>query len=57
MKKLLVKFPTRSRPEKFKEVLQKYINNLSGTVKVRFVITVDNDDETMNTKEMRAWFD
>ena len=57
MKKLLIKFPTRSRPEKFKEVLQKYINNLSGTVKVRFVITVDNDDETMNTKEIREWFD
>jgi hypothetical protein len=57
MKKLLIKFPTRSRPDKFKEVLQKYINNLSGTFDVRFVITADNDDETMNNPEMREWFD
>ena len=57
MKSLLIKFPTRSRPEKFTKVLQNYINNLSGTIPVRFVITMDNDDETMNTPEMRAWLD
>jgi len=57
MKKLLIKFPTRSRPDKFKEVLQKYINNLSGTFDVRFVITADNDDDTMNTQDMREWLD
>jgi hypothetical protein len=57
MKTLLVKFPTRSRPDKFKNVLQKYINHLSGTVHVRFVITMDNDDDTMNTQDMREWLD
>ena len=57
MKTLLIKFPTRSRPEKFKKVLQEYINNLSGSIPTRFVITMDNDDETMNTSEMREWLD
>jgi hypothetical protein len=57
MSKLLIKFPTRSRPEKFKEVLQKHIDFLSGNHDVRFVITMDDDDETCNTSEMRDWMD
>jgi len=57
MGSLIVKFPTRSRPEKFKKVLKKHIDYLSGNHDVRFVITMDNDDETMNTDEMREWLD
>jgi len=55
--KLIVKMATRSRPEKFKTVLQKYIDFLSGENEVRFVITCDLDDETMNNDEMREWFE
>ena len=55
--KLIVKMATRSRPEKFKLVLKNYIDFLSGEHDVRFVITCDLDDETMNTEEMRAWFE
>ena len=55
--KLIVKMATRSRPEKFKTVLQQYIDFLSGENEVRFVITCDLDDETMNTDDMREWFE
>lgn len=55
--KLVIKFPTRSRPEKFKKVLTKYIDYLSGNHEVRFVITSDSDDESMNNDEMKMWFD
>jgi len=56
MSRLLIKFPTRSRPEKFKTVLQMYIDYLSGKHDVRFVISCDEDDETMNNTEVRKWF-
>lgn len=57
MSKIVVKFPTRSRPEKFKQVLQKYIDFLSGKHELRFVITMDEDDTTMNTPEIKEWLD
>ena len=54
---ILIKFPTRSRPEKFKAVLRKYIDYLSGKHDIRFVITMDSDDESMNTPGIREFFD
>lgn len=56
-RKLIYKFPSRNRPDKFKHVLEKSISLLSGKHDVRFVITLDNDDETMNNDEMREWMD
>ena len=47
---LLVKFPTRSRPDKFLEVLGKY-TSMSTTGKVRYLITLDVEDELTNTQE------
>jgi len=55
--KLIVKIATRSRPEKFKKILEKYIEYMSGENQVRFVVTCDSDDETMNNEEMKKWFD
>ena len=55
--RILIKFPTRSRPEKFKAVLNKYIDNLSGKHDVHFVISMDRDDGSMNTVEMRSFLD
>jgi len=55
--KILIKAPTRSRPEKFKEVISKYIDFLSGKHYVRVLVTADLDDETMNTDEMKEWMD
>ena len=56
-RKLIYKFPSRNRPDKFKHVLEKSISLLSGKHDVRFVITLDSDDDTMNNNEMREWMD
>ena len=43
---ILVKFPTRSRPLKFLEVLGKYIS-MSTTDQVKYLVSIDNDDASM----------
>ena len=48
---LLVKFPTRSRPEKFLDVLGKYVS-MSTTGNVRYLITIDANDELTNKQEV-----
>lgn len=55
MAKLLIKFPTRNRPEKFKRMLTRYRDLLSGRHEVRFVVTCDFTDFRMNTPSMRTW--
>lgn len=50
---LLIKFPTRSRVEKFFTTLDRYYELLSGKHEVKFVITCDNDDFTMNNSEIK----
>lgn len=57
MYKLLVKFPSRNRPEKFKTRLNEYIGACSGKHQVRFVISMDEDDETMNTDDIKKFLD
>lgn len=57
MSRLVIKFPTRNRPEKFKTVFSKYLSFLSGRHDVRFVVSMDEDDATMNTPEMKDWFE
>lgn len=47
--KILVKFPTRSRPKKFLEVLKGYIDNTIEKSSVDYIITLDSDDETMDS--------
>jgi|TARA_R110000824_G_scaffold216193_2_gene402799 hypothetical protein len=54
--KMIVKMATRSRPKKFMDVMERYFDNLSGNHEVRFVITCDLDDETMNNQEIKSWF-
>jgi hypothetical protein len=48
--KLLIKYPTRSRPQKFINNIERYIETSSS--KIRFVISMDTDDATMNNPEM-----
>lgn len=48
---ILVKFPTRSRPEKFAQTLNTY-QRLRATNNVRFLVTIDEDDRTMNNRQM-----
>ncbi len=52
---LLIKFPTRSRPDKFRNQFDRYYNMLSGKRKVKFVVSMDEDDATMNNYDMQWW--
>jgi hypothetical protein len=45
--KILFKLPTRSRPERVFEVLNETVRNLNGD-NYSFLLTLDEDDETMN---------
>ena len=56
MSKLVIKFPTRNRPDKFFFTLQKYFRLLSGKHEVQFIITMDSDDETMNNPKIHKQF-
>lgn len=53
MMKLVIKFPTRSRPEKFQQTFKRYQNFLSKRVDVRFLVSMDEDDASMNNNEIK----
>jgi len=50
---LLIKFPTRQRPDTFIRVLGLYRSHLSGLNRVKFLISCDNDDPTTNNDNFR----
>lgn len=52
---LLIKFPERGRPEKFKSTFNRYIELLSKKRDVRFVFTFDEDDVLMNNENIRQF--
>ncbi len=52
---ILLKYPSRGRPEIFKSMVNHYINNLSGKHNVRFIFTFDKDDDTMNNDEIKNY--
>jgi hypothetical protein len=49
---ILVKFPTRSRPERFFAALERWRELESGGHQVDYLITLDRDDESMNRPEV-----
>ncbi len=49
---LLIKIPTRSRPDQFFKNLDTYYENLSHTLSFTFLITCDRDDTSMNNKDV-----
>ena len=50
--KILIKFPTRGRPDKFFKVLDLYYNMASNKENIGFIISCDEDDATMNNPEV-----
>lgn len=54
---LLIKYPTRARPDLFKRILTEYINKLSGNHKVKFVISMDMNDDSCNNHPMRYFLE
>ena len=51
--KFLFKYPTFRRPEWFKATLKTYIKMLSGDHDYKFIISINEDDQTMNNVDMR----
>ncbi len=52
---ILIKYPSRQRPEQFKKTLTQWQKLLSGKHEVEFVCSFDLDDKTMNNIEIRSW--
>ena len=57
MSRLLIKFATRNRPEKFKDRMNRFRNLASGKHEIRYVVSCDHDDPTMNNEDMISWMD
>lgn len=53
--KLLIKYPTRSRPNLFQKTLERYFTYLSGKIDTQFIISIDRDDPSMNNSEILSW--
>lgn len=51
--KFLFKYPTRQRPETFQKILNRYYAFLSDKHEYEFIVSLDEDDKTMNNKPMR----
>lgn len=54
--KLLIKFPTRNRKNKFFKVLKQYQNLCEDIDNTEFLISLDNDDESMSPNEVNDIF-
>lgn len=53
--KILYKYPTRARPLKFQRCLQRYYDFITDIPNSEFVISMDNDDEMMNTPDVKNY--
>jgi len=53
--KILYKYPTRNRPLKFQRCLQRYYGFIADIPNSEFVISMDTDDEIMNTAEVKNY--
>jgi len=53
--KILVKFPTRSREKRFKEVFEKLIEYRGDKINTYFMLNLDTDDEIMNNENMFSY--
>lgn len=51
---ILVKWPTRSRPQKLFSMLERYRSLESGKHEVRYALSCDLDDETMNNNDVKT---
>lgn len=53
--KVLIKFPSRGRPDKFKSTFKSYLDYASGKHDLKFVFTFDTDDEKMNSDDIKTF--
>ncbi|PKN03676.1 hypothetical protein CVU75_00935, partial [Candidatus Dependentiae bacterium HGW-Dependentiae-1] len=50
--RLFVKFPTRSRPQRFFAMLDLYYQKLSKKIPYQFLVSIDEDDKSMNNNQV-----
>ena len=50
--KILIKYPSRGRPERFFQGLDSIMDNVADAENIHVSVTLDLDDETMNNKEV-----
>ena len=55
MTDLLIKFPSRTRPNLFKQKLDACINLLSGELNIKFIFSFDSDDASMNNDDIKNY--
>lgn len=53
MSKILINYPSRSRPDKFMKTIKNYSHMLDGSNDVTFLIKIDADDASMNNTGIR----
>lgn len=52
---ILIKFPSRGRPDKFCQTLEKYLNQQSKRHNVNFICSFDEDDPLMNNETIKNY--
>lgn len=52
MAKILLKYPSRSRPEMFKRTIQRWSEPVSGKHSIEWICSFDEDDASMRTPEI-----
>ncbi len=53
--RLLIKYPTRSRPAQFKQTLEHYISLLADPDNTRFLFSFDTDDTSMDAEWLKPY--
>ena len=53
--KILFKYPSRERPAKFFKALEKYYSLLDDQENFEFVVTLDDDDVSMNNDKVKSY--
>lgn len=56
MEKILVKYPTRSRPELFLKTISEYYSKAFDNSKIEYLISYDEDDDTMTSEVLAEAF-
>lgn len=57
MKKILIKFATRGRPNWFIKAIANIFNTVTYPEHLHILVTLDDDDDSMNTAEIKAFMD
>lgn len=56
MRKILVKYPSRQRPTQFLRTLKGYISKANDNRRIEYLISIDEDDESMSNEILDAAF-